>query len=1421
MPSSRSAFTIGILVLSWLLIGTLFVPATAPVDSAVSQALQANGTARVIVTFKSGTSATVSVRSIGASGVSALAAGGHLNVSRRLESIGVVSAAVDAAGLAALTRDPAVAGVYYDRPVHALDAVSNAQINADDVQRFQVGGQNVTGVNQTICVIDTGIDYRDPAFGNCVSVGSGGNCRVVGGYDFFNEDADPLDDHNHGTHVAGIAGANGRGFLGVAPNASFVALKVLNAAGNGFSSDVLAGIDWCTNNRTLYNITVISMSLGDATFNTNTCDNNPSYAGDAASINAAVNAGLFVAVASGNEADTGGKNGISGPACLTNSVAVGAVDSNDAVADFSQDWANYLILAPGVSINSTTKNNGSALLSGTSMATPHVSGLVALMQDFAQRGNGTLASVPYLKTLLNRSGVPVTDSVSGRLHYRIDALAALQAFQADVSPRNLVLQSLTNASAIGLSYAFVNVSFTDDVLVPSACILEWSNGSATNFSMTAAAGSCSVNVTGQDNVNATFRVYVNDSFGNVGSAYYAQSLDTKAPQAVTSTFVNNSALSNSSILISASFTDLNAHSCILELDGANTSNASNAGICLFNTSIAEGSHEFIVHANDSFGRTNQSGTYQFIIDRSVPTALQMVAPAANNSFTTLNYTFVNFTFTDATADTCILSYGNATAETNYSMGRSGNQCSFNVTGNFTDAASQTHNFTFYVNDSAGNRNTSGTFFITHDSLAPASLSFAVPTPADAAFSRNDFLYANLTFTEAHPVGCILQVNGTTNYSMTLIGPNGANPYCFFNVTSVAEGVHNYTVFVNDSVGLYATTPLRTFTSDRTAPTVTAMSPSTSYLNRSTALNGSANASDALSAVLNVSLAFTNGSGIVLYSQSATLSASVNYTFAFSDLSGLADGNYTLNVTAVDNASNAASNASVNVTVDSTAPTAPTLSAEANDSGFVHLNWTASTDAVGVNPYVVLRNGTAVNTTAGLDFNDTTVAFRTYYNYTVVALDAAGNANYSASAYVLANDSKMPLQTASMTAANLANGTINLTWTNVTLDIAGGAERNVSFNVYRTDNTSSTNVSNMTLLATVSALAYFDNSTLTASTSYLYVVASQDGNENANGTVQSINSVNQTTVAACTNAYSDFSACSGGSQSRTRTCLGQTETQTQSCSVSGGGGSGGSSGGSAGGSAGGAAGGSSTPSSGARGGGGGGGGSGKDLFIVQQIPKQLDLMPGTTQTLDAEVSSFYTGFLRVRNVTLTGVPEDWYTLNDLAIVSPISKTNFSIDWHPPADARGNYTVRLDIVGVGTKNAGLLNTSYTFQLVLPPAEPVGSQNGAQNGAVPLQQVAPSATPIVVTSPARTDFSTYLYFLAGLLVVGLFAGVFELWKWRQAHGAEDAATRAGVKKTDKSEGGSKGAGKAEKAEKGGKGLPTMDDAAEKGVELPKRSR
>jgi subtilisin family serine protease len=194
------------------------------------------------------------------------------------------------------------------------------------------------------------------------------NCtKFIGGYDFVNNDKDPMDDSGHGTHVAGILSSNDAYSRGIANGTKILVAKVLDSIGNGYDSDVMAGIDWCINNSAQ----IISMSLGGDIYS-GTCDSD----GLANAVNSAVDKGVTVVVAAGNE----GACGITTPACASKAIAVGSVDKNRSVAGYSSKGSRLDILAPGSNINSTFLNRWNSL-SGTSMATPHVSGVVALMLE--------------------------------------------------------------------------------------------------------------------------------------------------------------------------------------------------------------------------------------------------------------------------------------------------------------------------------------------------------------------------------------------------------------------------------------------------------------------------------------------------------------------------------------------------------------------------------------------------------------------------------------------------------------------------------------------------------------------------------------------------------------------------------------------------------------------------------------------------------------------------------------------------------------------------------------------------------------------------------------------------------------------------------------------------------------------------------
>lgn len=209
------------------------------------------------------------------------------------------------------------------------------------------------GKGVRVAVLDTGIDATHPDLRDGIAAVK----------DFTASHSGPADVQGHGTHCAGVIGAraNGFGVVGIAPEASILAGKVLGDDGSGGTAGIAQGIDWAAGQGA----DVISMSLGG-----------PADTGDIhAAVTRAVAKGVIVVAAAGND---GPKGAVGYPGGLPDCVCVAAVDQGKAVAPFSSRGANVFVAAPGVNVLSTYPGSRLATMSGTSMATPHVAGLAAL-----------------------------------------------------------------------------------------------------------------------------------------------------------------------------------------------------------------------------------------------------------------------------------------------------------------------------------------------------------------------------------------------------------------------------------------------------------------------------------------------------------------------------------------------------------------------------------------------------------------------------------------------------------------------------------------------------------------------------------------------------------------------------------------------------------------------------------------------------------------------------------------------------------------------------------------------------------------------------------------------------------------------------------------------------------------------------------
>ncbi|MGB2841573.1 MAG: S8 family serine peptidase [Halobacteriota archaeon] len=221
------------------------------------------------------------------------------------------------------------------------------RINADKAWDIEKGSKNVT-----LAILDTGIDYGHEDIGN-----------YAGGFDFVNNDSDPMDDHGHGTAVAGVAAAiidNERGIAGIA-QVNILVLKVLNETGWGTDWDVARAITYAAN----HSADVISMSFGgdSSAVMEDACD----YAWN--------NNSLLVA-ASGNE-----NSSVIFPAAYHSVIAVGATDEDDERASYSNFGPELELVVPGNRILTTHPDNSYIHCSGTSIATPHVAGVAALLKS--------------------------------------------------------------------------------------------------------------------------------------------------------------------------------------------------------------------------------------------------------------------------------------------------------------------------------------------------------------------------------------------------------------------------------------------------------------------------------------------------------------------------------------------------------------------------------------------------------------------------------------------------------------------------------------------------------------------------------------------------------------------------------------------------------------------------------------------------------------------------------------------------------------------------------------------------------------------------------------------------------------------------------------------------------------------------------
>lgn len=596
-----------------------------------------------------------------------------------------------------------------DKHIFLQDSVP--LISADDVHTLKPNNLNLTGEGQTVCIIDTGVNYNHADLGG----GCYGNnnpvsgCKIIGGWDFVNNDNDPMDDNGHGTHVAGIVAANGS-INGVAPGAKIIVIKACNATGSCFDWDIAPGIDWCVDNASKYNISVISMSLG-SNLHGEYCNTDPL----APYINGAVSKNISVVIATGNGLDNDGNGdykNIASPACVQSAIPVSATDKNDLIPDYANTNSLVMLLAPGGdssvfparNINSTWYNGGYAQISGTSMATPHVAGAIAIMNQYLK--SISINKTPSeLELVLNNTGARVPDSGFSELNFsRIDVYSALMSLDETdpivnlVSPQNNTINLSRNQTF------YFNGS---DWQLKNATIYVWNSSGLWNSS--------SKNLTGTEN-SSSF------SFNEIP-------LDEYLWNVLIYDINNNSAFAseNFSLIVGGVYVEqinpVNQSYVNSDLVNFSCSAISDDNYSLTNMSFYLWNGSFFENKTENLTGSENSSYVNFTLNEEI--GYLWYCEAFNNnseSYVSVNYSlFYDITKPNISDVTSSVDYSSATLawntseETNYTISSDIGNSSFSQNHSVTISglsASTSYNYNISYCDRAGNCNVTEVYFVT-------------------------------------------------------------------------------------------------------------------------------------------------------------------------------------------------------------------------------------------------------------------------------------------------------------------------------------------------------------------------------------------------------------------------------------------------------------------------------------------------------------------------------------------------------------------------------------------------------------------------------------------------------------------------------------------------------------------------------------
>lgn len=677
-----------------------------------------------------------------------------------------------------------------DRVISAFRVESMSLIKASNASSSF--GVNGTGVN--VSILDTGIfnhsEFQSPnriVKQKCYCNVDPGNCCP----DETAENDNATDDSGHGTHCAGIAAGGGEGTMtGVAINASLFAVKVLNASGKGSDSDLIAGIDWAVNNGS----NIISLSLGGIIPTGEDCY---SYYSAPEAVDNATRQGVLVVVAAGNDGASGSET-VSAPGCAKRAITVGNTNDGDSIVSSSSrgptrdNRTKPDLTAPGNSINSTYLNDGYHQQGGTSMSTPHIAGVAALVMQKFNQVNSYYPKPDRVKAILmtavNTTGQRNNTYGSGR----IDAYEAVR----------IVNFTKNDTISTGQEHHYrVNVTSTD-----FKTTLYWPENRTTNNDLNLFVGNDTQNYSYPTDVNDSveqvfftdaatgyWNVYVVDVSGNNQDYYLVSNMnlttDSTAPVLVLVNPQNTTQTSQNGILLNFT-TDSTNHTIWYRLDEGNE--VSITGNTTFNLN-SDGLHNITLYVNDSWNNTNYSTQY-FSVDTASP-VITVISPTSNS---VSNYSTTSIWFSISLNETGNVSLLSIDGSENSTMTKLNNTNFLNI----STITEGNHNVTFYVNDSVDNKNTTRVNFtvsinpiIRNEAVDKSSVFMNESINISANISEDNInsVLVNITW----PDGNNTQQNMTNTSSLY---------FYLFNDTN-QTGAYNVIINVNDSMSNEANTSL--------------------------------------------------------------------------------------------------------------------------------------------------------------------------------------------------------------------------------------------------------------------------------------------------------------------------------------------------------------------------------------------------------------------------------------------------------------------------------------------------------------------------------------------------------------------------------------------------------------------------------------